>query len=113
MELNRTPEDTRPPRDTRDRGRGGRGRGRGRGGHMGQEYNRRPCRDFNGNVTCHRHGVLLCLLTFSYTELGYCLRGENCPYSHGTNVVAINDLDKLQQFNVPMQSGPIQPGGTH
>jgi hypothetical protein len=47
--------------------------------------------------------------------LGYCLRGENCPYSHGTNVVAINDLDKLQQFNVPMHGqmgAPMQPGGT-
>ena len=46
------------------------------------------------------------------SELGYCLRGESCPYSHGTNIVAINDFDKLQQFNMPMQIGaPIQPGG--
>ncbi len=82
---------------------------------MGQEYRTRPCRDFNGNF---KHNYCTCQngsKFFSTVELGYCLRGENCPYSHGTNVVAINDLDKLQQFNVPMHGqmgAPMQPGGT-
>lgn len=117
MKFNRTPDDSRPPRDNmRDRGRGGRGRGRGRGGHMGQEYNRRPCRDFNGNVALNLPLLSLCNTNLAMvTELGYCMRGESCPYSHGANVVAINDLDKLQQYNVPIHQmgGPIPPGGTN
>ncbi len=61
------------------------------------------------------HGSNL-IFFFITVELGYCLRGENCPYSHGTNVVAINDFDKLQQFNMPLPAmagvGSMQPGGT-
>ncbi|KAH8552775.1 hypothetical protein BGW37DRAFT_271462 [Umbelopsis sp. PMI_123] len=66
--------------DTRGRGRGG---ARGRGGRPRQQ-----CRDYN--------------------ERGYCMRGDLCPYDHGTDRIIVNDRGLKNQFpgNVP---GPIPP----
>ncbi|GAB5589532.1 RNA-binding protein 26 [Umbelopsis nana] len=68
------------PHDGRGRGRGG---ARGRGGRPRQQ-----CRDYN--------------------ERGYCMRGDLCPYDHGTDRIIVNDRVLKGQFggNPP---GPIPP----
>ncbi|KAG2185106.1 hypothetical protein INT44_001896 [Umbelopsis vinacea] len=65
------------------------GRGRGRGGARGRGGRVRPlCRDYN--------------------ERGYCMRGDLCPYDHGTDRIIVNDRALKTPFpgNAP---GPIPP----
>lgn len=95
------------PHDGRGRGRGG---ARGRGGRPRQQ-----CRDYNGmNSYFQVHGSKLCVIvllifsTHSFPERGYCMRGDLCPYDHGTDRIIVNDRVLKGQFggNPP---GPIPP----
>ncbi|KAG2174857.1 hypothetical protein INT43_005919 [Umbelopsis isabellina] len=63
------------------------GRGRGRGGARGRGGRpRQQCRDYN--------------------ERGYCMRGDSCPYDHGTDRIILDDRALKGQFG-----GHASPGG--
>ncbi|XAR51898.1 hypothetical protein NMG60_11006691 [Bertholletia excelsa] len=37
-----------------------------------------------------------------FEERGFCLRGDMCPMEHGVNRIIVEDVQSLQQFNLPI-----------
>lgn len=53
--------------------------------------------------------ILIDLNDVSFTEKGYCMRGDLCPYDHGTDPVVLEDvaLSRVLTFG---PHGPQAPG---
>lgn len=58
------------------------------------------------------------LKKFSRAEKGFCIKGDSCPYDHGTDAVVVDDFSSVPQTNaedkttVPIskpQPVPLQP----
>lgn len=72
---------------------------------------RQRCRDFDGKSTAlfqHCSSIRL-MFCFDCAEKGYCMRGETCPWDHGTDPVVLEDINNPTLMTI--QSRPHVRGG--
>lgn len=78
---------------------------------------RQRCRDFDGKVlikesvrnSCCKFKNFLFFFFFVNSEKGYCMRGETCPWDHGTDPVVLEDINNPTLMSI--QSRPHVRGG--
>lgn len=53
--------------------------------------------------------LLLLTLHFLYTEKGFCMRGELCPFDHGVDPLVVDDLNIPSVLRMPGDGPPARP----